>query len=67
MHPKTFLLLPLIAALNSPVSGADSTKPVDPVVSPEQKANKQVTWHILVLEKRPPPPVSKLKVPNGFS
>jgi Raf kinase inhibitor-like YbhB/YbcL family protein len=66
MSTQSLLLSFLLAPAAALLSATPPPQPVEPHTSPEQKANKQVTGHIYVLEKRPPPPVTKLKVPNGF-
>lgn len=60
---SAFLAAPAVPAL---AAAATPARPVEPHTSAEQKASKQVTGHIHVLEKRPPPPLARLKVPDGF-
>lgn len=59
----TLRSLPVAALL---LACAVRAQTVPPHVDPEEKADERVIGHIFVLEKRPPPPLERLKVPEGF-
>lgn len=63
----SLLCIAALAAVVHPAPAAQApAKPVAPNANPEDQANKSVTGHVFILEKRPPPALDKLKVPNGF-
>ncbi len=67
MHLTTrSILLPALWLFIGALHAAEPFVPIEPTVSREQTADRRVTGHLFVLEKRPPPPLEKLKVPEGF-